>query len=82
MRKYTKILKEALAGVQCDVCGTNCMSECSMGDPAMAEYATLEGTWGYCSKRDGERYSCDMCEACFERVSAYIDFLKGSRKPS
>jgi hypothetical protein len=82
MRKYTKILTDSLADVECDVCGASCMSECSMDDPAMAEYATLEGIWGYCSRRDGERYTCDMCEACFERVSVFINSLKASPKSS
>lgn len=76
MKRYKKVLKDQLDEVVCDVCGRSCMSECSHGDPHMAEYATLEGAWGYCSRRDGERYRCEMCEGCFERVSAFIDSLR------
>jgi hypothetical protein len=80
MRKYKKILKDELDDVQCDICGRSCKNECSsvVAGAGLAEYATLEGTWGYCSRRDGERFSCEMCEDCFEKVSAFIDSLKAS----
>lgn len=76
MRKFKKVLKNQLADVICDICGQSCISQCSMGDPAMAEYATLEAIWGYCSRKDGEQYTCEMCEDCFEKVSVFIDSLK------
>jgi len=79
MRKYRKVLKDEVEDIVCDVCGRSCLTDCSMGDPAMSEYATLEAVWGYCSKKDGERYTCEMCEDCFGRVSGFIDSLKGSR---
>lgn len=82
MRKYKKALKDQLADVVCDVCGKSCMTRCSMEDPAMAEYAVLEAQWGYCSRNDGERYACDMCEDCFGKVSAFIDSLKATRDGS
>jgi len=77
MRNFRKVLKDQLEDVVCDVCGRSCLTECSLGDPMMAEYATLEAKWGYCSKMDGEEYLCDMCEECFGKVSAFIDSLKG-----
>ena len=76
MRKFRKTLKDEVADIICDICGRSCMSECSLDDPAMSEYATLEAIWGYCSVRDGERYICEMCEDCFGKVSAFIDSLK------
>jgi len=84
MRKYKKILKDELDDVQCDICGKSCKNECSalVGVPSQAEYAILEGIWGYCSRRDGERFNCEMCEDCFEKVSAFIDSLKASPAPS
>jgi hypothetical protein len=78
-RKFRKVLKDELEDIICDVCGKSCLTDCSMDDPAMSEYATLEGIWGYCSKKDGERYLCEMCEGCFEKVSAFIDSLKSTR---
>jgi hypothetical protein len=76
MRKYKKILKDELSDVICDICGKSCLSECSMGDPAMSEYATLEAIWGYCSVKDGDYYRCEMCEKCFEKVVAYMESIK------
>lgn len=76
MRKYRKVEKDELSDIVCDICGESCLSDCSMEDPAMSEWATLEAYWGYCSRRDGEKYKCEMCEGCFERVSAFIDSLK------
>lgn len=78
MRKHRRVLKDEVSDIVCDICGQSCLSDCSMGDPGMSEYAILEGMWGYCSKRDGDYYKCEMCEACFEKVSAFIDSLKGT----
>lgn len=80
MRKYRKALKDELEDIVCDICGGSCLTDCSKamgGGSSAAEYATLEGIWGYCSGRDGERYTCEMCEACFEKVSGFIASLKG-----
>jgi hypothetical protein len=76
MRKYRKVLKDEVEDIVCDICGKSCLTDCSMGDPAMSEYATLEGIWGYCSAKDGERYTCEMCEDCFGRVSDFIDSMR------
>lgn len=78
MKKYKKVRKEQLFDVICDICGKGCRTDCSdiSEDASMVEYATLEAVWGYCSKRDGERYTCEMCESCFEKVKAYIDSIK------
>ena len=76
MRKYKKVLKDELSDILCDICGKTCLSECSMHDPAMSEYAVLEGIWGYCSRRDGERYVCEMCESCFDKVKVFIDSIR------
>lgn len=78
MRKYRKVLRDEVEDIVCDVCGNGCRNECGdlVSDIGMVEYATLEALWGYCSTRDGESYRCEMCEGCFEKVSAFIDSLK------
>lgn len=78
MRKYRKVLKDQLEDIVCDVCGRSCLSDCSraMGGGTAVEYATLEAAWGYCSKKDGDRYSCEICEECFDRVRAFIDSIR------
>lgn len=76
MRKFRKKLKPELADIICDICGDSCLSKCSMEDPAMAEWALLEASWGYCSGKDGEQYKCEMCERCFNKVRAFINSMK------
>lgn len=78
MRKFRKALKDELEDVVCDVCGRSCSSDCSaaMGGGSAAEYATLEAAWGYCSRKDEERYLCEMCEDCFDRVRGFIDSIR------
>jgi hypothetical protein len=76
VRKYKKKLKPQLADIVCDICGKSCLSECSLEDPAMAEWAMLEATWGYCSHKDGEQYKCEMCEKCFDKVRAFIESMR------
>lgn len=78
MRKYKRVTKQQVSDIVCDICSRSCMTACSMEDPGMAEYAVLEATWGYCSKKDGDQYTCEMCEACFEKVSSFIDSLKAN----
>ena len=73
MRKYKKKLKDELYDIVCDICGKTCIIE---QDVTMAEFATLEAIWGYYSRKDETRYSCEMCEDCFDKVSSFIDKLK------
>ena len=78
MRKFKKVKRDVLDDIVCDVCGSSCRTECSeqAEGASMVEYATLEALWGYCSRRDGEQYRCDMCENCFEKISGFINSLK------
>lgn len=79
MRKYKKAIKDVLSDVVCDVCGSSCKpSFCE--DASMAEFATLEASWGYFSGRDGETLSMDMCERCFERILAFAKSISSDSK--
>lgn len=75
MKKYKVEPREVLSDVTCDVCGASCMQK-GCFDPLMADFATLEASWGYCSGKDGEQYRCDICEKCFDKILAYIDSIK------
>jgi hypothetical protein len=75
MRKYKSVPKDVLSEIICDVCGAKC-EDCSQDDPLMAEYATLEAMWGYCSTKDGDRFTCDMCEKCFDKVVSFVESIK------
>lgn len=79
MRKYKKVRKEQLFDIICDICKKSCRTKCSdmANDASMVEYATLEAIWGYCSAgKDGERYTCEMCESCFDKVKEFIESIK------
>lgn len=77
MRKFKKVLKNELSDILCDICGKSCTNDCSsISDPPIMEYATLEAMWGYCSRKDGDSYKCEMCENCFDKVKAFIDSIR------
>lgn len=71
MKIYEQKLKSVLSDVVCDVCGRSCKKEQSI------ESGTLDGEWGYYSHKDGQWICCDMCEACFDKVLAFIESLGG-----
>lgn len=62
MQKRTNTLENVI----CDVCDKSCKHEMNI------EFATLSASWGYESKNDGDVYSIDMCEDCFERTLQYL----------
>lgn len=78
MRKYKKVRKDQLFDIVCDICGQGCRNQCSdmQDDASMVEFATLEALWGYCSRKDGGSYKCEMCENCFDKVKAHIDSMR------
>ena len=49
--------------MECDGCGATCPEPCVKGQ---IEYATLQASWGYGSKRDGEHFNLHLCPDCFE----------------
>jgi hypothetical protein len=53
--------------VICDVCGVSCRTP--LDD---YEYATLNATWGYHSRKDGQTDSLDLCENCFDDAVKYL----------
>lgn len=82
MRKFKMELREVLSDVVCDVCGLSCLRD-GCYDPLMADFATLEATWGYCSNgKDGDHYKCDICETCFDKIVAMIDSIKSAPNPT
>lgn len=77
MRKFRKALSKVLDDIVCDICGKSCIDPvCGQSDPQMAEYAVLEASWGYCSRKDEEQYRCEMCEDCFDKLKIHLESLK------
>lgn len=65
--KKVKIVDEII----CDVCGESCKDD-NFGN----EHAVIIADWGYSSKKDGEKYSVDLCEKCFEKTLQFLDSIR------
>lgn len=74
MRKYKEVLRKEIADVVCDICKKSCIK--CFDDVGFAEYATIEARWGYCSKKDGEKFESEICEDCFDKLIDFIESLK------
>lgn len=59
--------------ILCDCCGKSCRDDHDMN----YEMATLRSSWGYCSRKDGTTWSCDLCEDCADKIKTYIESLGG-----
>ncbi|MDY6523723.1 hypothetical protein SKM52_04060 [Acinetobacter faecalis] len=69
--QYVEVIKDVL----CDVCGKS----------TQMNYGELKAEWGYGSTYDGEKYSVQLCEACFFRILRIIkeeklDSIKSNAK--
>lgn len=67
MRRYKMKETKEISNIICNQCGkeihvTNGMPE--------EEVFSVDYTWGYFSKKDGERHSFDLCESCYDKLLA------------
>lgn len=70
MRRFPPGIRHASPQIFCDICGEDCRKEYD------TQAAELTATWGYDSKKDGDKYHVDLCETCFDKT---IEFLKQIR---
>jgi hypothetical protein len=75
---------EEIADIICDVCGKSCKKH----PKADFEFATLNSTWGYFSKKDMERHQIIFCEDCYDEfleergIKPFItDYAPGIKLP-
>ena len=66
MRTFKKKTAQVLDKIYCDICSSRCSNE------YCHEYALIETSWGYFSKRDGEKHDIHICENCFEDLLAWM----------
>ena len=67
MKKMRKKDTEELRELICNGCGkTLALRE---GQPAEG-VCSVEVQWGYFSGKDGEKHRFDLCEACYDRLTA------------
>ena len=66
MRQYVESDKITLKKVVCNQCGRELKLE-----KGIVQEGVFSGKarWGYFSGKDGESHSCDLCEACFDRLA-------------
>lgn len=65
MRKYIGENSVALKEARCNSCGRTFLIENGMPKEEIIE---IEHVFGYFSDKDGEKYSFDLCEACYNRI--------------
>ena len=65
MREYKLAMQEekVLSKVICNGCGKEIPME-------TADHFHGEKTWGYFSEKDGRQDSFDLCEACYDKMTA------------
>ena len=56
--------------IYCNKCGKRIGTE---EDLTREEMLHVEKIWGYFSKKDGERHSFDLCEACYDAIIAEFE---------
>lgn len=64
MREYGKQRTE-LKKIICNQCGREVTLQNGIAEE---EFFSGEAIWGYFSRKDGERHSFDLCEACYDRL--------------
>ena len=74
--KDKTVTERKLMGITCDVCGKSCRDDQDMN----YEYISFAGSWGYCSRKDTENWSCDLCEPCADKVKGFIESIGGKVK--
>ena len=78
MKVYRKKFADDLDDIKCDGCGKSTRVFNTEDDSSYYEYAMLLASWGPMAQRKGEQHTCDLCEACYEKVINYIVYqLKG-----
>jgi len=78
-----RVLKEVstVVGHVCDACGQECYKHADPKErPHSDEHATFSAHWGYHSNnKDLDRWNCDLCESCAEKVKDFIEKTLGGK---
>ncbi len=71
--KNKRVTESKLVDITCDICGKSCRGSMDMG----YEMVSLQGHWGYDSRKDLTSWNCDICEDCADKVQEFIESLGG-----
>ena len=65
MREYANGTAAVLKKVICN----QCKKELEVTDQmALSEWLSVDKSWGYFSRKDGETHSFDLCEDCYDKL--------------
>lgn len=67
MKLYEEKTVKVVSDVKCDVCGASTLAELGV-----INAGSLQASWGFGSKHDGDRYEIDLCEVCFFDTLSYL----------
>lgn len=77
------VLKEVekCVGHVCDACGQECYKNTNPKEREHSdEHATFSAHWGYYSdNKDMDKWECDLCESCAEKVRDFIEKTLGGQ---
>lgn len=65
MRKNSKVKKENIKVIQCNVCGKEIQIE---NDILKEDIFEVTKEWGYFSKKDLEVHKFNICEECYDKI--------------
>lgn len=65
MRTYKEKVIRVKDEVYCNCCGRKLENE---------DFLEVEKQWGYFSKKDGTKESFELCEACYDKITAAFKF--------
>jgi len=76
MRKTEVVNKvmDVVTDITCDSCGKSCRTECGF------EYLNLSNEWGFCTNKDLQSWSAQICEECVDTKLSFINFNKIERR--
>lgn len=71
-----KVIKEAIDNIKKSNPDKRNIARLKKAQPKQFEYLKIEGTWGYGSNKDGEKWTAQICEKCVDEKFSFVKFKK------
>lgn len=71
-----EIIKSTLASSKKNMVEKRDFERLKKVQPKQFEYLKIEGTWGFGSEKDGEKWSAQICEKCVDDKFEFVKFKK------
>ncbi|MCC5880989.1 MAG: hypothetical protein JJU03_13985 [Idiomarina sp.] len=80
MKKEAPTTTMVVKDICCDICNESVIPSARMQHSddlnSFSEHAQLIASFGYGSKRDGDKFHYDLCEDCFDQLLVSIEGLR------